>query len=222
VSRSDAPSLPPKIVRSDGFVAAAAILGKARADLRGRSSSLRKNSSAFRAFQVFPLRHQNVEARVLVFGRQKQEYCRSCNSEKALDISPGRGETRCMTPPKDEASQPVPAVSEEVLRRFGSRIKRRRRALGWNQKELAERTSIQPSRLSRLERGQAVPRLEDQFRLKAALGGSLDDLLFDPEPSASCLAQLLRELEESATAEELDLLCRMLRHLTHGIRCDKE
>lgn len=127
-----------------------------------------------------------------------------------------------MSLPMDAAPETVPRVSEEVLRQFGRRVVSRRRARGWNQKELADRTSIPSSRLSRLERGKAVPRLEEQFRFKAVLGGSLDDLLFDPEPSASSLAQLVRELEESAPASELELLYRMLRHLIDGIHCDKD
>jgi len=128
-----------------------------------------------------------------------------------------------MALPKDAALETLPWVSEEVLRQFGRRVVSRRRARGWNQKELAERTSIPSSRLSRLERGKkAIPRLEELFRLKAVLGGSLDDLLFDPEPSASRLAQLVRELEESAPAEELELLCRLLRHIIDSARCDKD
>lgn len=123
-----------------------------------------------------------------------------------------------MTGRKEETFEPRPQLSEQDLLRLGRRIVRRRRALGWNQKELGLRVSIRSSRLSRLERGKVEPRLDEMVRLRAVFGGSLDELIFDPEPSASCLTELLRDLEQSATAEELEMLCRMLRLLSRGIR----
>lgn len=121
---------------------------------------------------------------------------------------------------EEETSEALPRLSEQDLALLGSRIVHRRRARGWNQKELARRLSIRSSRLSRMERGKVEPKLSEIVRLRSVLGGTLDELLFDPEPSASPLFNLLRDLEQSASAEELDSLFTTLRLLTRGIRCE--
>ena len=123
-----------------------------------------------------------------------------------------------MTGPKEDAAEPLPQLSEQDLHQFGRRLVRRRRARGWNQKELGLRVSIRPSRLSRLERGKVEPRLDELLRLRAVFGGTLDALIIEPEPSTSVLADLLRELEQLATPEEREMLSRMLHLLSRGIR----
>lgn len=125
-----------------------------------------------------------------------------------------------MTSRKEEIGELLPQLSGQELAILGRRIVRRRRTLGWNQKELAQRLSILSSRLSRLERGKVEPRLSEMIRLRAVLGGTLDELVFDPKPSTSCLADLLRDLEQSATAAELESLCTTLRLLSRGLRSE--
>jgi transcriptional regulator with XRE-family HTH domain len=123
-----------------------------------------------------------------------------------------------MTRAKDEVSSPLPRFSAEDQRSFGSRVVRQRRARGWNQKELARRTLIRNSRLSRLERGRAVPRIEELLRLKSVLGGTVDDLLSEPDPTSSVFGPILQDLEIAAPADDLYCIGRLLRTLTLGFR----
>lgn len=120
---------------------------------------------------------------------------------------------------QEENSAALPEMSEQDLARLGRRIVHRRRARGWNQRELARRASIMSPRLSRLERGKVEPKLSEIVRLQAVLGGTLDELVFDPKPpSTAPLSDLLRVLEQSATAEELHSLRTTLSLLARGLR----
>jgi transcriptional regulator with XRE-family HTH domain len=124
-----------------------------------------------------------------------------------------------MTRRKDEVPEPVLQLSLHDLLLFGGRVVRRRRARGWNQIELARRTSIQSARLSRLERGRAVPKLQELVRLRAILGGTLDELIFEPTPlSTEALGQSLREVEACATDEQIALVGKLLRFLALAFR----
>ena len=76
---------------------------------------------------------------------------------------------------------------------LGDRIRRQREALGLSQRDLADRTGILPTLISRLERGANTnPKADVVNRLALALGCSTDYLL-DPHglsrrPASSELA----------------------------------
>jgi transcriptional regulator with XRE-family HTH domain len=141
--------------------------------------------------------------------------------QSILDEQPRSGQYRRMPNCQEENSQALPELSEQDLARLGRRIVHRRRARGWNQRELARRASIMSSRLSRLERGKVEPKLSEIVRLHAVLGGTLDELVFAPKPpSTAPLSDLLRDLEQSATAEELDSLRTTFSLLARGLRCE--
>lgn len=121
------------------------------------------------------------------------------------------------------ADRPLPGLTEQDLLHLGRRIAQRRRSKGWNQKYLALQTFIEPGRLSRLERGKAMPKLQELINLCGVLGGTLDELVFEPEPlSSERLGQLLREVEQLATDEEIRMLTRLLQVLALGLRCAME
>lgn len=77
---------------------------------------------------------------------------------------------------------------------LGERIERRRKRLGLTQQQLAERTGIQQTLISRLERGaNSNPHADVLKRLAIALQCSTDWLLgmYDDSPDASELVEAL-------------------------------
>ena len=80
---------------------------------------------------------------------------------------------------------------------LGERIKQRRRELELSQEALAERASLSPPHISRIECGQKVPRLESLVSIAEALEISPDELIYDvPVPRAE-LKDLLADCSES-------------------------
>ncbi|HKH48469.1 MAG TPA: helix-turn-helix transcriptional regulator [Thermoanaerobaculia bacterium] len=109
---------------------------------------------------------------------------------------------------------------ETLMQGLGPRIVEHRRVRGWKQRELARRADIEPGRLSRIERGLALPKLEELARLREVLGGSLDELILGegaagPEVS---LDQLARDLDRLAAREEIAILRRLFQLLVLGYR----
>ncbi len=62
---------------------------------------------------------------------------------------------------------------------FGSRVKAARQALGWQQRELAERAQITQQSICRYEKGNHEPTLRVAIRLSGVLGVSIDELAQD-------------------------------------------
>lgn len=109
---------------------------------------------------------------------------------------------------------------ERQVQGLGPRILEHREARGWKQRELARRADIEPGRLSRIERGLALPKLEELARLREVFGGSLDELILGegsagPEVS---LDQLARDLDRLAAREEIAILRRLFQLLVLGYR----
>lgn len=119
-----------------------------------------------------------------------------------------------------DLDQQRPAVSftREDHRRLASRIKARREALGWKQRELGLRAGIASDRLSRLERGTPV-RLEELVSLSSALGVPVDELIFDhASRSRDDLDRLAREIRGAVPREDLPGVLRVLRALVAGFQ----
>jgi transcriptional regulator with XRE-family HTH domain len=66
---------------------------------------------------------------------------------------------------------------EEALARFGQNVRAARKARGWTQEELAERSGLAPVQISRIERGKREIRLSSLLRLMGALEANADALL---------------------------------------------
>lgn len=113
---------------------------------------------------------------------------------------------------------PQQPTGKDRLRALGSRIVERRAARGWKQRELARRTVIEPGRLSRIERGLATPSLDELACLRAALGVSLDELLFgeaSARPAVS-LDELARDIERIGSRDEIAILRRLFQLVVRG------
>ena len=111
-----------------------------------------------------------------------------------------------MTERQDETRS---LISPPDFRSLGPRIAERRAAKGWKQRELARRSGIEASRLSRLERGISLPRVDELARLRSVLGSTVDALLFGDD-----LGEVGRSLESLGwTLEEVEALDRLLRVL---------
>ena len=65
----------------------------------------------------------------------------------------------------------------DVRRRLGLNVQRLRRAKGWSQEEMADRSGLHRTYISAVERGVRNPTVTVVAKLAAALGATLGDLL---------------------------------------------
>ena len=108
---------------------------------------------------------------------------------------------------------------EELSQTLGSRLMQLRRLRGWNQRELSRRSTIDPGRLSKLERGVARVSVPELIRLSSALGTGLDELVFgSPVSLEEKWHRLLGELEKSGGSRAIDCATRLLQALVLGYR----
>ena len=109
----------------------------------------------------------------------------------------------------------------ELSETLGDRIARLRRALGWNQSDLAARVGCKPSQISKYERNAYEPRLATLTRLAAVFGTSTDYLLTGREaPHAGpdrliTLWPLLERLPRELGNEIADFLNTLLSAASH-------
>jgi transcriptional regulator with XRE-family HTH domain len=73
-------------------------------------------------------------------------------------------------------------VPDQILAGLGERLRHARSARGWSLDELAARTSISPSTLSRLETGKRQATLELLLPITRQLGIRIDDLVSTDPP----------------------------------------
>jgi transcriptional regulator with XRE-family HTH domain len=126
-----------------------------------------------------------------------------------------------MAGPKKEIQQ------DELVKRFGNRLREVRLSRGMTQAELAEKAEVSPAYVGRLERGGATPGIDLVGRLAKALGTTLADLL--PESAAPDAVAVLREqsrrLFESVIQTEdqatLSLLAQVLTRLVETGAIDR-
>jgi transcriptional regulator with XRE-family HTH domain len=116
-------------------------------------------------------------------------------------------------------------LTPEDRRAIGARIRERRDAKRWSQRELGRRTGITFTRISKLETGQATPSLAEMFRLAAALDAGLDELGRGVLAPASKVERYvlppLQELEDFASPEECAILGKLLRVLLAGFKATR-
>jgi transcriptional regulator with XRE-family HTH domain len=94
---------------------------------------------------------------------------------------------------RDKAKARKPRVrQDEVVRRFGQRLREVRQARGMSRAELAERAEVSRPYLGYLERGTTTPGIDLLVRLAAALGVPPGDLL-PVSPAASPAPAVVRE-----------------------------
>jgi transcriptional regulator with XRE-family HTH domain len=71
----------------------------------------------------------------------------------------------------------MPPVSPEE--QFAHNLRQRRQAAGLSQEQLADRTGLHPTEISRLERAAREPRLGTIVRLARGLGVGIESLVAD-------------------------------------------
>ena len=98
---------------------------------------------------------------------------------------------------------------------LGARIVHLREMLGWRQNALAEQAGLRSQRLSNIERGVQLPRVDELVRLARALGVSLDELVLG-RPRRTSLTALAAQLESLMPEAELTALARHLEVLATG------
>ncbi len=109
----------------------------------------------------------------------------------------------------------------ELSETLGDRIARLRRALGWNQSDLAARVGCKTGQISKYERNAYEPRLATLTQLAAVFGTSTDYLLTGREaPHAVpdrliALGPLLERLSPELRNEIADFLNTVLRAASH-------
>jgi transcriptional regulator with XRE-family HTH domain len=92
-----------------------------------------------------------------------------------------------------------PVVHDEIVRRFADRLRQVRRSRGLTQAQLAERASVTPSYMTRLENATVAPGIDLADRLAVALGTTVADLLptVSPPDALAVLEERAKELFEN-------------------------
>jgi transcriptional regulator with XRE-family HTH domain len=68
-------------------------------------------------------------------------------------------------------------MASDICAAAGERIRKRRRAKGWRQIDLAEQSGVHEVHISDLERGTREPGLRTLYKIVSALDTTLSDLL---------------------------------------------
>ena len=123
---------------------------------------------------------------------------------------------------RETAIDRLEATSPRVdYRRVGCRIAEQRQARGWKIRELGRRAGIEPTRLSRLERGVGQLRIEELVGLCHALGVGYGEMLFGEGPrDEDEIERLVREARGVASPGDEALFARLLRLFVLGLRTE--
>jgi transcriptional regulator with XRE-family HTH domain len=111
---------------------------------------------------------------------------------------------------------------DEIVARFGQRLREFRLARGMSQAELARQAEVTTNYVSRLEGGGAVPGIDLVARLCSALGVPVAELLpmTDPTPDLLVIRQQAKRLFESLLQTDdravLILLAQVLARLVEA------
>lgn len=111
-----------------------------------------------------------------------------------------------------------PFDREQVARRLEARLTQLRNVRGWSQRELSRRTGLDPTRLSRLERGIRLPKLEELVAFREVFAIGLEELAFGESAEAQEVLELARRLLEVASREEEAGLRKLFRLLLTGLQ----
>ena len=102
---------------------------------------------------------------------------------------------------------------------IGERMRRFRRALHITQAELGERSQVEPSNISHIERGATKASLPTLIRIANALHVSLDDLVYDSlENSRHISNKEINELLLDCTDGELKAIAEMVKSTKNILR----
>ena len=106
---------------------------------------------------------------------------------------------------------------------IGKRIKEYRKRKKWTQEILGERSGVEPSNISHIERAATKLSLPTLIKIANALGVTLDELVYDnlkksEHVSLSCINELLTD----CTPEELRAICEVVKATKSVLRASKQ
>ncbi|MBQ2943878.1 MAG: helix-turn-helix transcriptional regulator [Ruminococcus sp.] len=104
---------------------------------------------------------------------------------------------------------------------IGERIKALRKQKGWTQAQLAEKSGVEPSHISHIERGATKLSLPTLINLANTLNATLDELVYGSLVKSSHISnRIIDELLSDCTSEELKALSEVIK-TTKGILRNK-
>ena len=102
---------------------------------------------------------------------------------------------------------------------IGNRIREQRTKLGLTQAELAERSGVEPSNISHIERAATKLSLPTLVSIANALGATLDELVYDNLIKSSHVSSaLIDEQLFDCTPEELSALAEVIKTVKSVLR----
>lgn len=102
---------------------------------------------------------------------------------------------------------------------IGKRIKEKRVAHGWTQADLAEKSGIEPSNLSHIERAATKLSLPTLISITNALGATLDELAYDSLQNNSHISvSMINDLLSDCTPDELKAFTVILKTMKSVLR----
>ena len=95
---------------------------------------------------------------------------------------------------------------------IGNRIKEIRKSKGWTQAKLAEKSEIEPSNISHIERAATKLSLPTMVSIANALEVSLDELAYGSLKNNSHISiKIINEVIEDCTTEELKSIVEVIK-----------
>jgi transcriptional regulator with XRE-family HTH domain len=111
----------------------------------------------------------------------------------------------------------------EIFKSIGERIRKRRRALGMSQAELAAKADISLPRVSKLENAKEEMKLSTFIKVAEALQISTDELIRANVPSTSDLYKAkFSEILNDCTASEQQVILTTVKQLKKAMRENKD
>ncbi len=102
---------------------------------------------------------------------------------------------------------------------IGNRIKELRIAKGWTQAKLAEKSGIEPSNISHIERAATKLSLPTMVSIANALGVTLDEIAFGSlVKSTHVSVKIIDDILVDCSPEELKALAEVLRTTKNVLR----
>ena len=102
---------------------------------------------------------------------------------------------------------------------IGNRIKALRTAKGWTQAKLAEKSGIEPSNISHIERAATKLSLPTMINIANALGVTLDEIAYGSlTQSTHISAKIINDILSDCSPDELKALAEVIKTTKNVLR----
>ncbi len=106
---------------------------------------------------------------------------------------------------------------------IGNRIKEIRTAKGWTQAKLAEKSDVEPSYVSHIERGVTKLSLPTLISIANALDTTLDDVVYtNLKKSTHISFEMIEKLLSDCTPEEISSIVEVVKTTKNILRMKKQ